>query len=120
MLFKGEAAYRREDASNFFTFMTVLIILPYILYNVSSGLSPLLISLYTALVFCVIVYLRMLYTSAFPTRALLNILGKCDVLGDSMQSFVHHQRDGVAKIGYGKELTSRYVKFVYYNHITML
>ena len=35
--------------------MTVMIIISYILYNVSSGLSVLSISLCTALVFCVII-----------------------------------------------------------------
>ena len=72
----------------------VMIIISYILYNVSSGLSVLSISLCTALVFCVIVYVRMLYTIALPTQAMLtmlNVLGKCDVLGEAMQPFVHHQ-----------------------------
>ena len=31
-----EAAYRSEDASNFFTFMTVMIIIPYILQRSSD------------------------------------------------------------------------------------
>ena len=64
MLDEREATYRSEDASNFLNFMTVMIIIPYILYNVSSGLSVLSISLCTALVFCVIVYVSMLYTIA--------------------------------------------------------
>ena len=59
---KKDVTYRSEDASNFFNFMTVMIIISYILYNVSSGLSVLSISLCTALVFCVIKYVRMLYT----------------------------------------------------------
>ena len=59
---KKDVTYRSEDASNFFNFMTVMIIISYILYNVSSGLSVLSISLCTALVFCVIMYVRMLYT----------------------------------------------------------
>ena len=65
MLDEREATYRSEDASNFFNFMTVMIIISYILYNVSRGLS---VSLCTALVFCVIMYVRMLYTIALPTR----------------------------------------------------
>ena len=78
MLDDREATYRSEDASNFFNFMTVMIIISYILYNVSSGLSVLSISLCTALVFCVVMYVRMLYTIALPTRAMLtmfNVLG---------------------------------------------
>ena len=59
---KKDVTYRSEDASNFFNFMTVMIIISYILYNVSSELSVLSISLCTALVFCVIMYVRMLYT----------------------------------------------------------
>ena len=67
---KKAIIYRSEDASNFFNFMTVMIIISYILFNVSSGLSVLSISLCTALVFCVIMYVRMLYTIALPTRAI--------------------------------------------------
>lgn len=33
-----------------------------------------------------------------------------------MQSFVHHQHNGVVKIEYIKELRFRFAKFVYYNH----
>ena len=58
----------------------------------------------------------MLYTIALPTRAMLNVLGKCDVLGEAMQPFVHHQHDGAVKIKYREELRSRYAKFVYCNH----
>ena len=119
MLDEREATYRSEVSSNFFNFMTVMIIISYILYKLSSGLSVLSISLCTALVFCVIMYVRMLYTIALPTRAMLtmlNVLGKCDVLGEAMQPFVHHQRDGVVKIKYREELRSRYAKFVYCNH----
>ena len=47
---------------------------------------------------------------------MLNVLGKCDVLGEAMQPFVHHQHDGVVKIKYREELRSRYAKFVYCNH----
>ena len=47
---------------------------------------------------------------------MLNVLGKCDVLGAAMQPFVHHQHDGVVKIKYREELRSRYAKFVYCNH----
>ena len=93
-----------------------MISVSYILFNVSSGLSVLSISLCTALVFCVIMYVRMLYTISLPTRAMLNVLGKCDVLGEAMQPFVHHQHDGVVKIKYREELRSRYAKFVYCNH----
>ena len=113
---KKAVTYRSEDASNFFNFMTVMIIISYILYNVSSGLSVLSISLCTALVFCVIMYVRVLYTIVLPTRAMLNVLGKCDVLGEAMQPFVHHQHDDVVKIKYREELRSRYAKFVYWNH----
>ena len=98
--------------------MTGMIIISYILYNVSSGLSVLSISLCTALV-SVIMYVRMLYTIVLPTLAMLimlNVLGKCDVLGEAMQPFVHHQHDGVVKIKYREELRSRYAKFVYGNH----
>ena len=45
-------------------------------------------------------------------RAMLNVLGKCDVLGEAMQPFVHYQHDGVVKIKYREELRSRYAKFV--------
>ena len=69
---KKAVIYRSEDASNFFNFMTVMIIISYILFNVSSGLSVLSISLCTALVFCVIMYVCMLYTIAHPaSRAFL-------------------------------------------------
>ena len=47
---------------------------------------------------------------------MLNVLGKCDVLVEAMQSFVHHQHDDVAKIKYREELRSRYTKFVYCNY----
>ena len=71
-------------------------------------------------VFCVIVYVQhtivRLYTVALSTRAMLNVLGKCDLLGEAMQPFVHHQHDGVAKIKYIEELRSRYAKFVYCNY----
>ena len=46
----------------------------------------------------------MLYTIALSTRAMLKVLGKCIVLGEAMQSFVHHQHNGVVKIKYIKEL----------------
>ena len=107
MLDEREATYRSEDASNFLNFMTVMIIIPYILFNVSSGLPVLSIPLCTALVFCVIVYVGMLYTIALSTLAMLNVLAKCDVLGEAMQAFVHHQHDGVAKRKYREELRSR-------------
>ena len=35
---KKAVTYRSEDASKFFNFMTVMIIISYVLYNVSSGL----------------------------------------------------------------------------------
>ena len=86
-----------------------MIIIPYTLYNVSVGLSVLSLSICTALVF----YVIMLYTIALSTRAMLNVLGKCDVLGEAMQPFVHHQHS-VATIKYREELRSCYAKFVYY------
>ena len=58
----------------------------------------------------------MLYTISLSTRAMLKVLGKCIVLGEAMQSFVHHQHNGVVKIKYIKELRFRFAKFVYYNH----
>ena len=61
-------------------------------------------------------YVRVLYTIALPTRAMLNVLGKCDVLGEAMQPFVHRQHDGVVKLKYREELRFRYAKFVYWNH----
>ena len=85
-------------------------------YNVTSGLSALSISLYIALVFRVIVYLRVLYMIALSTRATLNVVGKCVVLMAVMRSFVHCQHDDVMKIKYTTELRSRYAKFVYFNH----
>ena len=42
--------------------------------------------------------------------------GKCLVLGEAMQSYVHRQHHGVGKIKYRKEFRSRYGTFVYYNH----
>ena len=54
-------------------------------------------------------YVRMLYTIALPTRAMLNVLGKCDVLVEAMQPFVHHQHDGVVKIKYIVIITVLYV-----------
>ena len=48
MLDEREATYRSEDPSNFSNFMTVMIIIAYILYNASSGLSVPSISLCTA------------------------------------------------------------------------
>ena len=55
--------------------------------------------------------------AALSTRAMLNVAGKCIILvGEAVQSFVHHQHHGVVKIKYRKELRSRYAKFVYYNH----
>ena len=58
----------------------------------------------------------MSYTIALSTRAMLNVLGKCDILWEAIQPFVHHQHDGVAKIKYKEELRSRYAKFVYCNY----
>ena len=58
----------------------------------------------------------MLYAIALSARAMLNVVGKCDVLGEAVQPFVHHQHDGVAKIKYREELRSRYAKFVYCNY----
>ena len=46
---------------------------------------------------------------------MLNVSGKCVVLGEAMQSFVHHQHDGVGEIKYRKELRSGYAKFVFYS-----
>ena len=46
---------------------------------------------------------------------MLNVVGKCVVSGEAMQSFVHRQHDGVGKIKYRKELRSLYAKFVYHN-----
>ena len=47
----------------------------------------------------------------------MNVVGKCVLLIEAMQSFVHRQRDVVVKKKYRKELRSCYAKFVYYNHI---
>ena len=58
----------------------------------------------------------MSYTIALSTRAMLNVLGKCDILWEAIQPFVHHQHDGVAKIKYKEELRSRYAKYVYCNY----
>ena len=61
----------------------------------------------------------MLYTIALSARGMLNVVGKCDALGEPMQPFVHNQHDGVAKIKYRGELRSRDAKFVYcyYNRV---
>ena len=58
----------------------------------------------------------MLDTISLSTRAMLKVLGKCVVLREAMQSFVHHQHDGVVKIKHRNELRFRFTKFVYYNH----
>ena len=47
---------------------------------------------------------------------MLNVAGKCAVLWEAMQSFVDQQHDGVGNVKYRKELSHRYIKFVYYNH----
>ena len=47
---------------------------------------------------------------------MLNVAGKCAVLWKAMQSFVDQQHDGVGNVKYRKELSYRYIKFVYYNH----
>ena len=47
---------------------------------------------------------------------MLDVQGKCDIFGETMQSFERHQRDGVVEIKYREELRSRYDKFVYYIH----
>lgn len=80
----------------------------------SSGLSALTISLYTALVFCIIMFLSMVCAITLSTRLMLNVLGKCDVQGEAMQSFAHHH-DGVVKINYRNELLSIHVTFLTYN-----
>lgn len=80
----------------------------------SSGLSALSISLYTELVFCIIMYLRMVCAITLSTRLVLNVLGKCDVQGQAMQSFAHHH-DGVVKIKYRNELLSLHATFSTYN-----
>lgn len=46
---------------------------------------------------------------------MLNVPGKCDLLEEAT-SFVHHQHGGAVKLKCGKELRSRYAKFVWYNH----
>lgn len=46
----------------------------------------------------------------------VNVPGKCDLLEEATQLFVHHQRGGAVKLKCGKELSSRYTKFVCYNH----
>ena len=97
---KRAVTYRSEDASNFFNFMTVMIIISYILYNVSSGLSVLSISLCKLhWLMCNHVRSHVVYDCVTNSRN-LNVLGKCDVLGEAMQPFVHHQHDGVVKIKY--------------------
>ena len=73
----------------------------------SSGLSALSISLYTALLFCVIAI-------TLSTRVMQNVLGKCDVQGEAMQSLAHHH-DGVVKIKYRNELLSLHAKLLSYN-----
>ena len=80
-------------------------------YNVSA-LSTFVCN---TLVFRVFEY-RELYIIASSTRA-MNVVGKCVLLIEAMQSFVHRQRDVVVKKKYRKELRSCYAKFVYYNHI---
>ena len=70
-------------------------------YNVSA-LST---SVCNTLVFRVFEYLRKLYTIASSTRA-MNVVGKCVLLIEAMQSFVHRQRDVVVKKKYRKELSS--------------
>ena len=47
---------------------------------------------------------------------MLNVAGKCAVLWEAMQSFVDQQHDGVGNVKYRKELSHRYIKFVYYKH----
>ena len=64
----------------------------------------------------VIVYLGWLYTIVLSTRAMLNVPGKCDVLQEATQLFLHHQHGGAVNLKCGKELRSRYAKFVCYNH----
>ena len=72
--------------------------------------------IFILIVFCVIMYLRMLCTTALSTRVMLNVLGKCDIQGDAMQSFADHH-DGVVKIKYRKELRSRCAKFLTYKGV---
>lgn len=67
------------------------------------------------MVFCVIVYLGWLYTIVLSTRAMLNVPGKCDLLEEAIQLFVHHQHGSAVKLKCGKELRSRYAKFLSYN-----
>ena len=57
MLGHKESTHRSEDASNVFTFMTIVIITSYILYTVVCGLSA-LSGLCSVLVSCVILCLR--------------------------------------------------------------
>ena len=99
MLDEREAAYRNEDASNSFTFMTVIVIIIGYIFTMY-----------------LVDHHHMLYTIALSTRAMLNAAGKCVVLGEAMQSFVHKQHDGVGKVKHRKGLRSRCAKFVYYNH----
>ena len=47
---------------------------------------------------------------------MLNVAGKCAVLWEAIQSFVDQQHAGVGSVKYIKELSYRYIKFVYYNH----
>ena len=75
------------------------------MYLVDHHLS---ISLCTALVFHVILYLRILCMIAL-TRAMLNVAGKCAVLWEAMQSFLDQQHDGVGNVKYRKELRYRYI-----------
>lgn len=73
-----------------FTFRTVMISIPYILHNVPSGSPALTISFCTALVFFVIVYLRMLSSCCTIHQGINIITNSVECTGKMCCTRGHH------------------------------
>lgn len=78
-----ECSCQSEDASNFFNFMTVVIIIPCVLHStVIFGFSTLTLFLCCTLISCIIVYfLLFMYLIAL----MLNVIEECDIFGKTEQ-----------------------------------
>lgn len=105
-----ECLCQSEDASKFFNFMTVLIIIPCVLHStVIFGFSTLTLFLCCTLISCIIVhFLLFMYLIAL----MLNVIEECDIFGKTEQLSVHVQDDPFVQIKCRKEFRSRDVKLL--------
>lgn len=105
-----EYSCQSEDASNFFNFMTVVIIIPCVLHStVIFGFSTLTLFLYCTLISCIIVYfLLFMYLIAL----MLNVIEERYIFGKTEQLSVHVQDDPFVQIKCRMEFRSRDAKLL--------